>query len=34
MTHSGNRIPQDAVELAERLLREQDLLPGRGYLRA
>ena len=33
MTHSGNRIPQDAVELAERLLREQDLLPGRGYLR-
>lgn len=34
MTHSGNRIPQDAVELAERLLREQDLLPERGYLRA
>lgn len=33
MTHSGNRIPQDAVELAERLLREEDLLPGRGYLR-
>jgi dihydrodipicolinate synthase/N-acetylneuraminate lyase len=33
MTHSGNRIPQDAVELAERLLREQDLLPRRGYLR-
>lgn len=33
MTHSGNRIPRDAVELAERLLGEQDLLPGHGYLR-
>jgi dihydrodipicolinate synthase/N-acetylneuraminate lyase len=33
MTHSGNRIPRDAVELAEGLLREQDLLPERGYLR-
>ncbi|MFP4374781.1 MAG: dihydrodipicolinate synthase family protein [Spirochaetaceae bacterium] len=34
MTHSGNRIPREAITRAERLLREQDLLPARGYLRA
>ena len=33
MTHSGHRIPKEAVERAERLLREQGMMPERGYLR-
>lgn len=32
MTHSGRRLPQEAVRTAERLLSEQDLMPERGYL--
>jgi hypothetical protein len=32
MTHAGKRLPATAIELAARLLREQDLLPERGYL--
>jgi dihydrodipicolinate synthase/N-acetylneuraminate lyase len=32
MTHSGERLPTAAAELAARLLREQGLLPERGYL--
>ncbi len=31
MTHSGERLPLQAVELAERLLQEQDLLSQTGY---
>lgn len=32
MTHSGRRLPVEAVQTAERLLAEQELLPDRGYL--
>ncbi|MFP4637433.1 MAG: dihydrodipicolinate synthase family protein [Spirochaetaceae bacterium] len=32
MTHSGTRLPEEAVQRAEELLARQQLLPERGYL--